>query len=360
MRKALSKTARLSKTGKTPAISVKPLFEDLRGLILQSRENLAHTVNTGIARLYWEIGSRIRRDILKCKRAKYGAEIVPELASRLSAEFGRGFNSRNIFRMVRFAEVFPDPAIVTALRSQLGWSHFRQLISFDDPLKRDFYAEMCRVERWNTRTLEQKIQGMLFERSALSRKPQKLAALELKKLRDEDRLTPDLVFRDPYFLDFLNLKDTYSESDLESAILREIEGFILELGEGFAFVERQKRIPIDGDDFHLDLLFYHRGLRRLVAIELKLGDFQPGDAGQMQLYLGWLDRYEKKQGEGSPIGLILCAGKKQERIELMNLERERIRVASYWTKLPPKRELEKRLHRAILMARTRLRSKSQP
>jgi predicted nuclease of restriction endonuclease-like (RecB) superfamily len=360
MRKALSKTARLSKTGKTPAISVKPLFEDLRGLILQSRENLAHTVNTGIARLYWEIGSRIRRDILKCKRAKYGAEIVPELASRLSAEFGRGFNSRNIFRMVRFAEVFPDPAIVTALRSQLGWSHFRQLISFDDPLKRDFYAEMCRLERWSTRTLEQKIQGMLFERTALSRKPQKLAAQELKKLRDEDRLTPDLVFRDPYFLDFLNLKDTYSENDLETAILREIENFILELGDGFAFVERQKRIPVDGDDFHLDLLFYHRRLQCLVAIELKLGDFQPADSGQMQLYLAWLDRYEKRQGENPPIGLILCAGKKQERVELMNLGREGIRVASYWTKLPPKRELEKRLHRAILMARTRLRSKSQP
>jgi predicted nuclease of restriction endonuclease-like (RecB) superfamily len=360
MKKSPNKTVQIAKAGKSPAKSTPPLLQDLRGLIIRSRENLAHTISSGIALLYWEIGNRIRRDILKCKRAKYGAEIVPELAARLSAEFGRGFNSRNIFRMVRFAEVFPDSAIVTALRTQLGWSHFRQLIPFEDPLKRDFYAEMCRLERWSTRTLEQKIQGMLFERTALSRKPQKLAAQELKKLRDDDQLTPDLVFRDPYFLDFLNLKDTYSESDLESAILREIEGFILELGEGFAFVERQKRIPIDGDDFHLDLLFYHRGLRRLVAIELKLGDFQPGDAGQMQLYLGWLDRYEKKQGEGSPIGLILCAGKKQERIELMNLERERIRVASYWTKLPPKRELEKRLHRAILMARTRLRSKSQP
>jgi predicted nuclease of restriction endonuclease-like (RecB) superfamily len=348
------KTNRVAIRRNSPANVVAPLFEELRGLILESRQNLARTINSGLALLYWDIGNRIRCDILKGKRAKYGAEIVPELSAKLTSEFGRGFTSRNIFRMVRFAEIFPDPQIVSALRSQLGWSHFRQLIAIDDPIKRDFYAEMCRVERWSTRTLELKIQGMLFERTALSKKPGKLAALEIKKLREEDQLSPDLVFRDPYILDFLNLKDTYSEKDLESAILREIEAFILELGDGFAFIERQKRIPVDGDDFHLDLLFYHRRLRCLVAIDLKLGEFQPADAGQMQLYLGWLDRNEKRNGENPPIGLILCAGAKHERIELMDLGRDGIRVASYWTQLPPKRELEKRLHRAILLARTRI------
>lgn len=163
--------------------------------------------------------------------------------------------------------------IVSALMTQLGWTHFLLIIAFDDPLKRDFYAEMCRIERWSTRTLQARIRSMLFERTALSRKPAKLAEKELKALRDDDALTPDLVFRDPCVLDFLGLADTYSEKDLEAAILREIESFLLELGAGFAFLERQKRITLDGDDYYLDLLFYHRRLRRLVVIELKLGEF---------------------------------------------------------------------------------------
>ena len=228
------------------------------------------------------------------------------------------------------------------------------ILYLEDPLKRDFYAEMCRIERWSTRTLEKKIGGMLFERTALSKKPAKLVEMELKQLREEDKLTPDLVFRNPYFLDFLGLKDTYAEKDLETAILREMEAFILELGVGFAFLERQKRVTVDGVDHYLDLLFYHRNLRRLVAVELKLGDFKPGDKGQMELYLGWLDRYERKPGEETPIGLILCAGKRQETIELLNLERSGIQVSSYWTEALPKAEMERKLHEAVALARARL------
>jgi predicted nuclease of restriction endonuclease-like (RecB) superfamily len=155
---------------------------------------------------------------------------------------------------------------------------------------------------------------MLFERTALSRKPEELIRLELDALHNEDRLTPDLVFRDPYFLDFLGLKDRYMEKDLEDAILRELEQFLLELGGGFSFIARQKRIQVDSDDYYLDLLFFHRKLKRLVAIELKLGDFKPADKGQMELYLRWLDKYERQPGEKKPIGLILCAGKKQETV----------------------------------------------
>jgi len=256
--------------------------------------------------------------------------------------------------MVRFAEAFPKAAIVSALRRQLTWTHFKSLMYLEDPLKRDFYAEMCRIERWSTRTLEKKIGGMLFERTALSKKPAKLAAMELKALREADALTPDLVFRDPYFLDFLGLKDTYAEKDLEAAILREMEAFILELGVGFAFLERQKRVIVDGVDHYLDLLFYHRDLQRLVAVELKLEDFKPGDKGQMELYLGWLNRYERKPGEEAPIGLILCAGKRQETIELLNLERSGIQVSSYWTEALPKVEMERKLHQAVALARARL------
>lgn len=330
------------------------LLVELRDLILSTRQRVAQAVNAGLTLLYWEVGHRIRCDMLKEKRADYGKKIVAALARKLEAEFGRGFGERNLFRMIRFAEVFPDSKIVSSLRTQLGWTHFRAIIALDDPIKRDFYAEMCRVEGWNTRTLEQKIQSMLFERTALSKKPEKLIASELKQLREEDKLSPDLVFRDPYVLDFLGLKDTYAEKDLESAILREMESFLLELGAGFAFVARQKRMIIDGEDHSLDLLFYHRGLRRLVAIELKIGDFKAAYKGQMELYLAWLNKHERGGSEEAPIGLILCAGKKEETIELLDLPKDRIRVSSYWTELPPKKELEQKLHDAVLLARARL------
>jgi predicted nuclease of restriction endonuclease-like (RecB) superfamily len=236
----------------------------------------------------------------------------------------------------------------------LSWTHFRQIIYPDDPLRRDFYAEMCRLENWSTRTLQKKINGMLFERTALSKKPAELARQELAALRDEDRLTPDLVFRDPYFLDFLGLKDTYNERDLEAAILRELEAFLLELGAGFTFVARQKRIPVDGEDFYLDLLFFHRKLRRLVAIDLKLGKFTAADKGQMELYLRWLERHEMQPGEEPPLGLILCAGKSDEQVELLRLDRSGIRVAAYLTELPPRQLLKEKLHAALVAARARL------
>ncbi len=330
------------------------LVSDLRSIIQETRNNVAVTVNAALTMMYWNIGRRIQQDILKGKRADYGKEIVSALGRQLTAEFGRGFGKRNLFRMIRFAEVFPDPEIVSALRSQLGWTHFRQIIAFDDPLKREFYAEMCRIEGWSTRTLEKKISGMLYERTALSRKPDKLIEHEIKTLLKQDKLTPDLVFKDPYFLDFLNLNDRYIEKDLEDAILREMEQFILELGSGFTFVARQKRIQIDNEDFYIDLLFYNRKLHRLVAIDLKLGDFKAAYKGQMELYLRWLEEYEQQTDEDSPIGLILCAGKSDEQIKLLRLDDGNIRVASYMTELPPQPILKKKLHEAMLAARKRL------
>ncbi len=339
-----------------PTVASKPgaLAADVRQIIAVARRQVAQAVNAGLTALYWQIGSRIRQDILKNKRAEYGAEIVATLGRQLETEFGRGFNQRNLFRMVRFAEVFPDSKIVSALRTQLGWTHFRQIVALDDPLKRDFYAELCRIERWSTRTLEKKIDGMLYERTALSKKPDQLIRQELQKLRAEDALTPDLVLQDPYLLDFLGLKDTYSEKDLESALLREIERFLLELGAGFTFVERQKRITLDGDDYYIDLLFFHRKLRRLVVIELKLGEFKPADSGQVELYLRWLDRHERQPGEESPLAIILCAGKKRETVEYLDLGRRGIHVAEYLTELPPREVLRERFHRALASARAHL------
>jgi predicted nuclease of restriction endonuclease-like (RecB) superfamily len=309
--------------------------------------------------LYWQIGSRIRQDILKEKRADYERKIVVTLSRQLTEDYGNNFNKKNLRRMIQFAEVFPDKEIVVSLIRQLSWTHFIALIPLKDDLQRDFYAEMCRMERWSVRTLRKKIDGMLYERTAISKKPEELVKKELSALRDEDRLTPDLVFRDPYFLDFLGLKDTFSEKDLETAILGEMESFILELGAGFSFVARQKRITVDNEDYYLDLLFFHRKLKRLIAIELKLGKFKAAYKGQMELYLRWLEKYEKEPGEEIPLGLILCAGKTSEQIELLQLDKSGIKVAEYMTELPKRELLEQKLHKAVELARKRLEARAE-
>jgi len=333
------------------------LIGDIRSLIETARHNVAVTVNAGLTILYWQIGSRIRQDILNEKRADYGKEIIATLSQELIKEYGNGFSYSALTRMVRFAEVFPDTQIVATLSRQLSWSHFKEILPFKKPFQRDFYAEMCRIERWSVRTLRKKIDGMLYERTAISKKPEKLVKEELAALREEDRLTPDLVFRDPYFLDFLGLKDTFSEKDLESSILREMESFILELGVGFSFIARQKRVTVDNEDYYLDLLFFHRKLKRLIAIELKLGKFKAAYKGQMELYLRWLQKYEKEPGEETPLGLILCAGKTSEQIELLQLDKSGIKVAEYMTELPKRELLEQKLHKAVELARKRLDAK---
>ncbi len=331
-----------------------PLLSQVRDLILAARQTVARGVNAALVILYWKVGDRIRKDILKERRADYGDEIVVTLSRQLTVEFGRGFAEKNLRRMVQFAEVFGEEQIVATLSRQLGWSHFVELLPLKKHLQRDFYAEMCRVEGWSVRMLRKKIAGMLYERTALSRKPAKVAEMELAQLRAEDKLTPDLVFRDPYFLDFLGLKGAYSEKDLETGILRELEAFLVELGGDFAFLARQKRIVVDGEDFYLDLLFYHRRLRRLVVIDLKLGRFDPGDVGQMEFYLRWIKKHEMRPGEADPLGLILCAEKSDERIEVFELAARGIRVAEYLTELPPKKVLEAKLHEAVRVAHARL------
>lgn len=333
---------------------VSTLVRDLGQMIEAARCQVAVAANAALTTLYWQLGHRVLTEVLQGRRAEYGAQIVAAVGRQLEALHGRGFGEKNLRRMVQFAEVFPSAEIVVALLRQLGWTHFTLLIPIKDPLKRDFYAEMCRIEGWSTRELRRKIDGMLYERTALSKKPEKLIRKELAVLREKDELTPALVFRDPYMLDFLELADTYSEKDLESAILREIEHFLLELGAGFAFVERQKRITLDGDDYYIDLLFFHRRMRRLIAIELKIGDFKPADSGQMELYLRWLDRHERQRGESPPLGIILCAGKKRETVEYLDLNARGIHVAEYLTDLPPREVLEERLRRAIEAARSRL------
>ena len=323
---------------------------DLRTLIASARQRIATVANSTTTVLFWNVGRRLLRENLQEGRATYGKQILATLSQQLTVEFGAGFSYAGLTRMVRFAEWMADDRIVATLSQQLSWSHFVELLPIKDPLARDFYAEMCRMERWDVRTLRQKIGGMLFQRTALSKRPKSVVSAAIANLRD-GHMSPDLVFRDPYFLDLLGLRGAYSERDLESAILREIEAVLLEFGTGFTFVARQKRMSVGKDDFHLDLLFFHRHLRRLVAVELKLESFQPAHVGQMELYLRWLDKYERVRGEKAPIGLILCAGADAEQVELLQLDSKSIRVSEYLTELPPLPLVRARLHQAIERAR---------
>lgn len=336
-----------------PALASDTLLSELRGLIESARQNVARTANATLTMLYWHVGQRIRHEVLKNERAEYGEQIVSTLSTQLVAEYGRAFGVRSLRRMMQFAEVFPDEAIVATLSPELSWSHFIEILPLKQPMEREYYAELCRVERWSVRTLRERIAGGLYLRTAIAKQPETVVKAEISHLRTGGQMTPDMVFRDPYMLDFLGLPQDYSERDLEDSILREMERFLLELGVGFTFVARQKRISVGADDFYLDLLFYHRHLRRLVAVELKLEKFRPAHKGQMELYLRWLDRYDRAAGEEAPIGLILCAGKDAEQVQLMDMEASNIRVAEYLAHIPDMKVLQAQLHRAVELARER-------
>ncbi|MDO9035551.1 MAG: PDDEXK nuclease domain-containing protein [Methanoregula sp.] len=329
------------------------LLGDIHSLIESTRVRIATGVNTELVMLHWHIGHRLREVIKGAEQGVYGKRIV-KLVADLTAVYGRGFSDKSLRHMIRFSEAYEDETIVSTLSRQLSWSHFLNLIYIEETLKRDFYTEICRLERWSVRILRAKLDGMLYERTALSKKPDELMRKELAALRNEDRMTPDIVFRDHYLLDFLGLSDTYSERDLEDSIIREMERFITELGTDFSFVARQKRITVDHEDFYIDLIFYHRRLRCLIVIDLKLGVFRPADMGQIELYLRWLNKYDRQPGEESPLGLILCSGRSTERIELLQLEERGIRVAEYLTELPPREVLEQKLKSAVAIARERL------
>lgn len=339
---------------KTIKIKSDSLFKSVIKLIEESRSRTALEINSEITLLYWNIGKYIREDILKNNRADYGQRIVESLSERLTNQYGRGWSKRHLHNCLRFTEAFPHEQIVHALRTQLSWTHIRSLIPIEDELKRNFYIELSKIEKWSTRQLDERIQSMLYERTAISKRSDKTIRQELQHLKEQQQITPDIVFRDPYILDFLGLSDTFSETDLETAIIVELQRFIIELGNDFAFLAQQKRITIDNRDYKIDLLFYHRRLKCLIAIDLKIGEFEAGYKGQMELYLRYLEKNESLEGENSPVGLILCTGKNKEHVELLRLEKSNIKVAEYITILPDKKLLKQKLHKAIEIARHRL------
>jgi predicted nuclease of restriction endonuclease-like (RecB) superfamily len=333
------------------------LAAEVKSLIQAAKQRAVVAVNAELTLLYWQVGMRLADEVLKGERAAYGKQVIAGLAQQLTFDFGRGWSKRNLAQMVRFSEVFPDFQIVQTLSAQLSWSHFICLLTIADALKREFYLAMAVQERCSTRTLSERIDKQLFERTAISRKPEETIIGELTLLREQGLINENLILKDPYILDFLDLNDSYLEKDLEDAILRELQQFLLELGSGFSFVARQYRIQIDDDDFYIDLLFYNRKLKRLVAVDLKVGNFKAEYKGQMELYLRWLAKYEQEADEKPPLGIILCAGKKHEQIELLELDGTGIHVAEYLTVLPPKEVLEQRLHQAVNNAKRRLDNK---
>lgn len=324
------------------------LLQDISALIEASRQHVARVANSTLTLLFWQVGKRINDEILKNERAEYGKQIVSFLSDQLEVRYGRNFSERNVRRMVQFSIDFSDFAIVSPLATQLSWSHFIELFSLKSMESKLYYAQNAIEQRWGKRELHNQIARKAFERNEIANSQVKSSDTELKN-----------VFKDPYVLDFLNLSNAYQEQDLEAAILIELEKFILELGKGFAFMERQKRLIIDGEDFYIDLLFYNRNLKRLVAIELKLGKFEAAHKGQMELYLKWLSKYEKQEGENEPIGLILCAESNKEQVELLEMHKDGILVSEYWTVMPPKKEMEAKLHQLLIEARERIERKKE-
>jgi len=326
---------------------ISTLYNNIKTIIDTSKQKILYEVNKTMTLSYWEIGERLKTETLKDERAVYGQEVIKNISDKLTLEYGRGYSRSNLERMMNFYMLFNDKEICATLSHKLSWSHFIEFIKIKDELKREFYIAMCSTERWNVRTLRERINSMLYERTAISKKPEITIRKDLELLTTDSKMSKELFLKDPYLLDFLDLKDSFSEMDLESAILKELEKFILEFGSNFAFLSRQQRIQIGKNDYVMDLLFYHRKLKRLVLIELKIGEFVPQYKGQVELYLKWLSKHEKQEGEAEPIAIILCASKESEVVELMDLEKDNIHVSEYWLELPPKEVLESKLSKAI-------------
>jgi len=319
------------------------ILEKVSGIIETRKARAGAYANSEVTLMYWEVGQYVNSIVLDGSRAAYGKQIVSTLSKQLTSRFGQTFDIQNLRRMMRFAERFNDFEIVSTLSKQLSWSHFAEILTQKTYEARLYYANDSAQRNLSIRDLRSQISRKAYERR------------EIANTRiDGSSALPFNAFKDPYLLDVLGLKDNYDEADLEKAILSELETFILEFGSGLSFTARQKRMTIDGDDFYLDLLFYSRDLCRLVAVELKIGKFKPAFKAQMELYLKWLDRYERRKNENAPIGIILCTTASREQVEMLELNKSGIAVAEYWTAMPPKAEFERKIREILAEARERL------
>lgn len=333
--------------------SIDIIIKGVTLLIEDARRKVAVYVNAETTLLYWGVGRYLNEMLSGAGRGHYGAKVLAAVSRELTGTYGKGYTYSALTRMRKVAGNF-DLENIATLSQQLSWSHLIELTSVENQTKRDFYVKFLLNERWGVRTLREKIDMMLYERTAVSQLPENDIKSAVDSFSREKCIDPELVFKNSYILNFLDLPSSYTEKDLEQALIENLQEFILELGGGFAFLERQKRISIDSVDYHLDLLFYHRNLKRLIAIDLKLGKFRPVYKAQMELYLRWLEKYEMKSGEESPIGLLLCSEGNTEHVELLMLNEKEVRVAQYLTELPSKKWFADKLHRAIKIAKQQI------
>lgn len=326
------------------------LYDGVTAIIDKARRQVAVYVNAHASMTFWNVGKFIIDDMDYQTYSAYGQKILATLSQRLTARYGKGYTYSALTRMMKVARLYNDREMFAMLSQTLSWSHFLELVTIEDPTKRLFYQQMGIAEHWSVQQLRDQQDGMAYERSLIAAKPNDEIVQTLENITPQ-HTEPDVVMKSSYVLDFLGLSGLYTEKELEDAIALQLENFILELGQGFAFLERQKRFTIDGTDYKLDLLFYHRKLKCLVAIDLKLGKFKPQYKGQMELYLKYMQKYDMQPEENPPIGLLLCSEGNTEHIELMMLDEDRIKVAQYLTCLPDKQWFIDKLNRSILIAR---------
>lgn len=339
---------KMNKKTNLPAIRSSKNFgtviKRIRDILLQSRNRALQTVNAEMVRAYWEIGREIMLEEQKgVGRANYGDQLIRELADRLSKEFGRGFDARNLWYIRGFYMAFPK---VNALSSQLSWTHYRLLSRIDTVNSREFYEKECIRAGWSTRELERQINSLLFER--LLKTKDKRKWLKQLNAAEVDKFHPRDLIKDPYVLEFTGLPEsgTFLESDLERALVEKLQHFLLELGKGFAFVGRQKRISLDGDHFFIDLVFYHTILKCFVLIDLKTAKITHSDLGQMQFYVNYFDEECRSDGDQPTIGIILGTDKNESVVRYtLNKQNERIFASRYKMYLPSENELARELKR---------------
>lgn len=326
------------------------LFNGISNIINVTRSRVALYVNSQASMMFWHIGEFIIKELNYETYSAYGDKILATLSQRLTEKYGKGYSYSALTRMIKIATIYNDEQMFATVSQTLSWGHFIELITIKDDTKRLYYQQMGIAEHWSVRELREQQDKLAYERSLIAAKPEDDIITALTNTTPE-HLDPDVVFKNSYIVDFLGLGNDYAESDLEDAIVQQLEKFILELGRGFAFLERQKRITIDGTDYYLDLLFYHRHLNCMVAIDLKIGKFKPQYKGQMELYLKYLKKYEMHPGENPPIGLLLCSEGNTEHIELLMLDEKNIKVAQYLTYLPDKQWFIDKLNRSIMIAK---------
>ncbi len=326
------------------------LYDGVTSIIDKAKMQVAVYVNAHASMMFWSVGKYIIDDMDYQTYSAYGKKILATLSQRLTSRYGKGYTYSALTRMMKVARIYSDCEMFAMLSQTLSWSHFLELITIKDTTKRLFYQQMGLAEHWSVQQLRDKQDEMAYERSLIAAKPNNEIVKALENITPQ-HTEPDVVLKSSYVLDFLGLGSLYSEKNLEDAIVLQLERFILELGQGFAFLERQKRFTIDGTDYKLDLLFYHFKMKCLVAIDIKLGKFKPQDKGQMELYLKYLQKHDMQPSDNPPIGLLLCGEGNTEHIELLMLDEERIKVAQYLTFLPDKQWFVDKLNRSIMIAK---------